>query len=250
MPPLLCVLHGDECEHADIRRHLLHFLGERDNSFASVHEYSLQLEPCRDAEELRDFLEERLSSYDFADFEAKLRNGRQALVIHGTLYAGDWFAANERHWLHTFAEFWSTYQANIPWLLLVCVKYSEPGAPGGWLGNLLSRLRRSDQATDVTACLNELESLGMEDFKTRFTCPGVVLPCLSAISYEDAARWTDHHRNDLQRYGADIELLSEKIRGLYQDQAQLPMCKLGRHLKNALMSESAVLKESGPRPGR
>ena len=52
-PPLLCVVHGDECEHAHIPEHLLNELKENHRDFDAVHEYRLKLEPAGGADELR-----------------------------------------------------------------------------------------------------------------------------------------------------------------------------------------------------
>ncbi|MCP4696760.1 MAG: hypothetical protein GY862_07915 [Gammaproteobacteria bacterium] len=222
LPPLLCIIHGDDCEHAYIHEHLWEYLNkqETDRAFANPLNYHLDLgeESIRNTEELHHALHQSLA---LEDFRKKLRNGRQAIIVYGVFYTSGCFQGNGDDWLTAFTGFWRKFQGNIPCLLMICVKYTN------------TRSRKTAER------LQALEQHSLSRFREEFGLPGLVLPRLQSISHEDAAIWTDRHSAEIRGHCKDIEWLREQIEQFYNArQGSVCMRPLGLKLKELLKSSA------------
>jgi hypothetical protein len=221
-PPLLCLIHGKREEHNRFDEHLLYYLREesRLDKFNQPHYRKLRLGSVglRNAESLRAALQGALE--DEEDFRKKLRNGRQAVVVHGDLDADKFRSLTD--WLPTLAAFWLNYRANVPCLVLLSIRHDTKDAA------LAVSLGKHTPAPDAPA------------FTAYNGLPLLVLPELQGIAHAHVDTWAGEYKSTIRgTYCTDTEELVQKMQSWYKTEAQastVPMFCLGMELRKLLQT--------------
>jgi len=231
--PLVCLIHGDECQCSDnfLERLEKFYLPTVVHGDWIISHYV----PCdfpENVEELHDDISQRLGVEllnnrlaSCSEIVDAIVNKQNSIILHTDMCTKNWSRCGGMKLIHDFIEFWAKWE--LPpthnHLLLICLYFNYKDIkPTHFLTRWFKKKSINDQ---IRAEFGRLEK---ENFSEKFGINGIVLPELVNIEKEDVYKWA-------KSLYSSLDSVKFKIDALFKSHDEtIPMCDLASSLREIL----------------